>query len=154
MTDARNPDRLLIPVAAPNHTAAVNVLIKWLTQEFDEQSFSAVGHRIVHGGPNYFKPQRIDAEMIDQLRRLRPFDPEHLPAELMLIDAFQQQFPELPQVVCFDTNFHHDLPRVASMLPIPRRYEAKGVRRYGFHGFSYEFLIQELQRIAGTEAAY
>ncbi len=152
--DSREVNRLHIPVAAPNHTDAVNVLMKWLTQEFEEQSFFAIGHRIVHGGPNLFKPQRIDIVMIDQLRGLRPFDPEHVPAELLLIEVFQQKFPGLPQFACFDTYFHRDLPRVASILPIPRRYEAQGVRRYGFHGLSYEFLIQELHRVAGTEAAH
>ena len=84
---------------------------------------------------------------------LSPFDPEHLPEEILLIEAIRRRFPDLPQVACFDTAFHHDLPRVARLLPIPRRYEAQGVRRYGFHGLSYEFLMGELGRVAGTEAA-
>jgi acetate kinase len=87
------------------------------------------------------------------LRRLSPFDPEHLPEEILLTEAFHRRFPELPQVACFDTAFHHDLPRVAQLLPIPRRYEAQGVRRYGFHGLSYAFLMGELARLAGTKAA-
>ena len=91
--------------------------------------------------------------MIAELRRLSPFDPEHLPEEILLTEAFRRRFPDLPQVACFDTAFHHDLPRVARLLPIPRRYEAQGVRRYGFHGLSYAFLVGELARIAGTEAA-
>src|SRR5271155_5175781 len=91
--------------------------------------------------------------MVDELHRLSPFDPEHLPEEVLLTEGFQRRFPDLPQVACFDTAFHHDLPRVARMLPIPRRYEAQGVRRYGFHGLSYAFLIGELARLAGTEAA-
>ena len=70
-----------------------------------------------------------------------------------MIEAFQRRFPDLPQVACFDTAFHHDLPRVARLLPIPRRYEAQGVRRYGFHGLSYAFLMEELARLAGAEAA-
>jgi acetate kinase len=113
----------------------------------------AVGHRVVHGGPKYSEPQRITAAMIDELRRLSPFDPEHLPEEILLTEAFHRGFPDLPQVACFDTAFHHDLPRVARILPIPRRYEAQGVRRYGFHGLSYAFLMEELGRLAGAEAA-
>jgi acetate kinase len=108
---------------------------------------------VVHGGPKYSKPQRITAEMIEELRGLSPFDPEHLPEEILLTEAFHRRFPGLPQVACFDTDFHHDLPRVARLLPIPRRYEAQGVRRYGFHGLSYAFLMDELSRLAGPDAA-
>src|SRR5207302_1934135 len=92
-------------------------------------------------------------ELLAELHRLSPFDPEHMPAEIGLIEAFSRHFPALPQVVCFDTAFHRTLPRVASLLAIPRRYEALGVRRYGFHGLSYTFLLEELARIAGAEAA-
>jgi acetate kinase len=91
--------------------------------------------------------------MVGELLRLSAFDPEHLPEEIQLTEAFHRRFPDLPQVACFDTAFHHDLPRVARLLPIPRRYEAQGVRRYGFHGLSYAFLMGELARLAGTEAA-
>ena len=112
-----------------------------------------MGHRVVHGGPKYSEPQRITAAMVEELHRLSPFDPEHLPEEILLTEAFHRRFPDLPQVACFDTAFHHDLPRVARLLPIPRRYEAQGVRRYGFHGLSYAFLMGELARLAGAEAA-
>ena len=91
--------------------------------------------------------------MVEDLRQLSPFDPEHLPEEILLTEEFHRRFPDMPQVACFDTAFHHDLPRVAQLLPIPRRYEAQGVRRYGFHGLSYAFLMGELARLAGTEAA-
>jgi acetate kinase len=114
----------------------------------------AVGHRVVHGGPTYSKPQLIDAKVLEELRQLSGFDPEHLPEEIRLIDAFQCRFPGLPQVACFDTAFHHDMPRVAQMLPIPRRYWGQGVRRYGFHGLSYAFLVSELARIDGTPTAH
>ncbi len=116
-------------------------------------ALTAVGHRVVHGGPNYSEPQRITAEMVKELHQIEPFDPEHLPEEILLIEAFQTRFPGLAQFACFDTAFHHDLPRVARLLPIPRRYEAQGVRRYGFHGLSYAFLMEELARLAGAEAA-
>jgi len=140
-------------VRAPDHTAAVGALMDWIEERGGSDALTAVGHRVVHGGPKYSEPQRINAEMVEELHRLSPFDPEHLPEEILLTEAFHRRFPDLPQVACFDTGFHHDLPRVAQLLPIPRRYEAQGVRRYGFHGLSYAFLIGELARLAGTEAA-
>ncbi len=139
-------------IAAPDHTAAVNALMDWIEQHSGREALTAVGHRVVHGGPNYIEPQRITTEMVEELRQLKPFDPEHLPEEIQLTEAFHHRFPDLPQVACFDTAFHHDLPRVARLLPIPRRYEAQGVRRYGFHGLSYAFLMEELARLAGAEA--
>jgi len=140
-------------VTAPDHTVAVGVLMDWIEERIGRDALTAVGHRVVHGGPKYSKPQRITAEMIKELRRLSPFDPDHLPEEIQLTEAFHRRFPALPQVACFDTAFHHDLPRVARLLPIPRRYEAQGVRRYGFHGLSYAFQMEELTRMAGTEVA-
>ncbi len=140
-------------VTAPDHTAAVEVLMDWIEERGGRDALTAVGHRVVHGGPKYSEPQRITAEMVEELHRLSPFDPEHLPEEIQLTEAFHRRFPDLPQVACFDTAFHHDLPRVAQLLPIPRRFEAQGVRRYGFHGLSYAFLMEELARLAGSEAA-
>jgi len=149
-----NPrDNFSRPVATPDHTAAVGALMDWIEEHSGRDALTAVGHRVVHGGPKYSKPQRITAEMVEELHRLSPFDPEHLPEEILLTEAFHRRFPDLPQVACFDTAFHHDLPRVARLLPIPRRYEAQGVRRYGFHGLSYAFLMGELARLAGSEAA-
>ena len=146
-------DNLSRLVTAPDHTVAVSVLLNWLDERLGRDALTGVGHRVVHGGPKYSQPQRITAEMVEELHQLSPFDPEHLPEEVLLIEAFQRRFPKLPQVACFDTAFHHDLPRVARLLPIPRRYDAQGVRRYGFHGLSYSFLMGELARVAGMEAA-
>ena len=140
-------------VPAPDHIAAVHILIDWVEDRGGRDALAAVGHRVVHGGPKYSEPQRITAEMVDELGRLTSFDPEHLPEELLLISALRERFPNIPQVACFDTAFHHDLPRAARMLPIPRRYEALGVRRYGFHGLSYAFQMAELARVAGQKAA-
>ncbi len=149
-----NPgDNISQPVTAPDLTAAVGTLIDGIEERTGHDAFTAVGHRVVHGGPKYSQPQRITAEMVADLRQLSPFDPEHLPEEILLTEEFHRRFPDVPQVACFDTAFHHDLPRVAQLLPIPRRYEAQGVRRYGFHGLSYAFLMGELARLAGTEAA-
>ena len=141
------------PVAAPNHGAAVNALMDWLEDRAKGETLAAVGHRLVHGGAKYSQPLRITAEVFAELHRVSPFAPDHLPEEIRLAEAFQRRFPDLPQVACFDTAFHHDLPRVARLLPIPRRYEGQGVRRYGFHGLSYAFLMGELERLAGREAA-
>ena len=140
-------------VVAPDHTAADGILMDWIEERVGRAPLAAVGHRVVHGGPKYSEPQRITAEMIEELHQLSPFDPEHLPEEILLTGAFHRRFPSLPQVACFDTDFHHDMPRVARLLPIPRRYEAQGVRRYGFHGLSYEYLMGEFARLAGKEAA-
>jgi acetate kinase len=140
------------PVAAKDHTAGVALLMDWIKEQDIAGSLVAVGHRIVHGGPNFHEPQRLTLELVEALRRLTALDPEHLPEEIALAEAFHRRFPHLPQVACFDTAFHHDLPRVARLLPIPRRYEAEGVRRYGFHGLSYEFLMAELVRIEGSAA--
>jgi acetate kinase len=140
-------------VTAPDHTAAAGALMDWIEERLGRVAPSAVGHRVVHGGPKHSDPQLITEEMVEELRQLRPFDPEHLPEEIQLTEAFHRRFPDLPQVACFDTAFHHDLPRVARLLAIPRRYEAQGVRRYGFHGLSYSFLMGELARLAGAKAA-
>jgi acetate kinase len=140
-------------VTPPDHTGAVGALMDWIEERSRRDALTAVGHRVVHGGATYSEPQRITAALVEELRQLSPFDPEHLPAEIRLTEAFHRRFPDLPQVAGFDTAFHHELPRVARLLPIPRRYEAKGVRRYGFHWLSYAFLMGELGRLAGSEAA-
>ncbi len=141
-------------VNAPNHTVAVGILMDWIEERSIHDPVAAVGHRIVYGGQNYSTSQRISAEMVQDLHRLSPFDPEHLPEEILIARAFHHRFPGLPQVACFDTAFHHNLPRMAQLIPIPRCYETMGVRRYGFHGLSYEFLMEELAQLGGTEAAH
>jgi acetate kinase len=130
---------------------AAAFLVDWLEAQPAFPSIRAVGHRVVHG-MTHSKPERITPELLDELHRITPYDPDHLPLEIGLIEAFRQRHPALPQVACFDTAFHRTMPRVASVLPIPRRYEAVGVRRYGFHGLSYEFLMEELGRL-GEPAA-
>lgn len=126
--------------------SAVGFLLDWLAVQPEFGSVNAVGHRVVHG-MEHTDPEPVTPELLDELRRATPYDPEHLPLEIELIESVHQRHPTLPQVVCFDTAFHRSMPRVASQLPIPRRYEAAGVRRYGFHGLSYEFLMEELARL-------
>jgi acetate kinase len=139
-------------VGAPDHAAAVEKLMDWIDERFNREELSAVGHRVVHGGPNYSEPQLITKGLIKELHKMELFDPEHLPEEILLAEAFHRRFPEVLQIACFDTAFHHDMPRVARLLPIPRRFDRKGVQRYGFHGLSYSFLMEELKRLAGPKA--
>jgi acetate kinase len=142
-----------IKVEAPDQAAAVAVLISRLGRSAGPGGIAVVGHRVVHGGNLFHRPERITPEVLEALRRIAPYDPDHLPGEIGAIEAFRRLDPDLPQVACFDTAFHHELPRVARIIPIPRRYEAAGVRRYGFHGLSYAYLMEELARVAGTRAA-
>src|SRR5512140_2919016 len=145
-------DNFTRPVTAANHTAAVGALMDWVEERIGRGGVTAVGHRVVHGGPKYGEPQRITRELVHELHQLEPFDPEHLPEEILLTEAFHRRFPDLPQLACFDTAFHRDMPRVAKLLPIPRRYDAKGVQRYGFHGLSYAYLMEELARLGDPAA--
>ena len=105
---------------------------------------TAIGHRIVHGGMNYTKPQRVNASVTSGLRKLIPLAPLHLPNELAVIQGLVDRFPEVPQVVCFDTAFHRALPELAQRFPIPRNLWDDGIRRYGFHGLSYEYVLGSL----------
>jgi acetate kinase len=104
----------------------------------------AVGHRIVHGGPRHRRPERIDAALIDSLRRVVRFAPLHLPSEIRAIEAVSGRFADLPQVACFDTAFFGDLPELSRRFPLPRELHDQGLRRYGFHGLSYEYLVEAL----------
>jgi acetate kinase len=132
---------------------APTLLIDWLEARHEFSDVRAVGHRVVHGMA-HTAPERITPGLVDELRRAIPYAPDHLPREIELIEAFGERHPRLPQVACFDTAFHGTMPRVATLLPIPRRYQAKGVRRYGFHGLSYAYLVEELARLAGSEVAH
>jgi acetate kinase len=145
-------DKFSRPITAPSHDVAMGALVDLIEKRGGRDALAAVGLRVVQGGPKYYNPQLITAEMLDDLNGLIPLDPEHLPGEIHLAEILHRRFPSLPQVACFDTAFHHDLTRVARLLPIPRRYEAQGVRRYGFHGLSYSFLIEELARLGDPAA--
>ena len=133
--------------------SAAMFLLDWLEKRVGLASIAAIGHRVVNGGPNYLEAQLVTDAMLDELRRISAYAPEHLPAEIDMIELMSERAPRARQVACFDTAFHRDMPRVAKILPIPRRLQAKGVERYGFHGLSYTFLMEELARAAGSEAA-
>lgn len=136
-----------------DHGNAAQALTAWLEEAGLRSAVRAIGHRVVHGGVRYSAPARVDGQLTKDLQEISFYSPEHLPAELALIEHFSQGYPGIPQVACFDTTFHRHMPRVAQLLPIPRSYEQKGVRRYGFHGLSYAFLMEELERVAGSDAA-
>lgn len=138
-------------MAVADHKSAANSLIDWLEAQPDFASVKAVGHRIVHG-MQHTAPEVVTQELLNELHRIQPYDPEHLPREIELIEAFRQRHPKLPQVACFDTAFHRTMPRVAKLLPIPRRFDAKGIQRYGFHGLSYAYLLEELVRLGDPAA--
>ena len=139
-------------LAASDHKSAANFLIDWLDEQNGFGSVRAVGHRVVHG-MQHTAPERVTKELLDELHGISPCDPEHLPGEIELIETFAQRHPKLQQVACFDTAFHRTMPRVARLLPIPRRFDAKGIQRYGFHGLSYAYLMEELARLGDRAAS-
>ncbi|HTJ73050.1 MAG TPA: acetate/propionate family kinase [Verrucomicrobiae bacterium] len=141
------------PIHASDCVAAVKVVMSWLNEHVPTEELLAVGHRIVHGGPYYQDPQLITDTTVATLQKVIKFDPIHMPDELALVAAFTKEYPGVAQIACFDTSFHKDLPRAAQLLPIPRKYDTKGIRRYGFHGLSCAYIIDELETIAGPEAA-
>ena len=137
--------------AADWHSAAA-FLMGWLEAHPLFADVQAVGHRVVYG-MSHTSPERVTEALLAKLKAITPYDPEHLPREIELIETVGRKFPRLPQVACFDTAFHRSMPRVATVLPIPRRYQSRGVLRYGFHGLSYTFLLQELARRGDPAAA-
>jgi len=142
----------ILPIHASDNKMASTYLMNWLEKQVEFASVKAVVHRIVHG-MLHSEATLITKELLDELRQIIPYDPDHLPNEIKLIETFLQRYPKLKQVACFDTAFHTTMPRVAKLLPIPRRFDTKGIRRYGFHGISYSYLMEELTRIEGLKAA-
>ena len=149
--DPTNKQQDALSVASSDHKSAANFLIDWLEDQKSFESIGGVGHRVVHG-MEHIQPEWVTQELVDELYRISPNDPDHLPREIELIEAFRQRHPKLPQVACFDTAFHQTMPRVAKLLPIPRRYDVKGIQRYGFHGLSYAYLMEELAHLGDPAA--
>jgi len=150
-TDSRNNKKDKMPVNASGVAEAAAFLADWLQQQIGEPP-AAVGHRVVHG-LQHRQAAVVDDALLAELQRISSYDPDHLPGEIELIRLFRDRYRGAPQIACFDTAFHSRLPRVARLLPIPRRYEAEGVERYGFHGLSYTYIMGELTRIAGAPVA-
>ena len=139
-------------IEATDYNVAASILIDWLEKQDGFVSVKAIGHRIVHG-MKHTEPEIITLGLLDELKKISSYDPEHLPEEIKLIELFGKRHPALIQVACFDTAFHTTMPPVAKMLGIPRRYHDKGIQRYGFHGLSYAYLMEGLKNLAGKEAA-
>lgn len=133
-------------VKAADHDEAVKSLVDWLEEKADLKQVTAIGHRIVHG-MQHVLPEKITPKLIAYLKSISAYDPEHLPEEIKLMEFLVKRFPSIDQVACFDTAFHSEMPVIAKILPIPRRYYKKGIHKYGFHGLSYAYLMNELDRL-------
>ena len=140
-------------LSLPDHETALKTLFAWLQGHAVGKDLHAVGHRLVHGGAVHVKPQRVSAALIEDLKKLVPLAPDHLPDEIKGLEAVGQLSPDLPQVACFDTAFHRSMPEVAQRFALPGPLYHEGLRRYGFHGLSYEYILQELAQEAGAPAA-
>ncbi len=150
--DTINNKKNTININTVDYDESVNLLIDRLELQDGFTSVKAVGHRIVHG-MQHTDAEKITATLIDELKQICPYNPEHLPGEIKLIEIFAKRYPALVQVACFDTSFHSTMPLVAKLLPIPKKYFTMGIQRYGFHGLSYAYLMQEINEIAGNETA-
>jgi acetate kinase len=144
--------RVIKDISCNNHKEASLACLDNLDEEIINR-LAVIGYRIVHGGHTFNEPTRLTNEAIAQLKEIKDFDPEHIPISLDLIDIFSEHFPGLTQVACFDTTFYKDMPKLAKLLPLPRKLESLGLKRYGFHGLSYESLLSSFQKRVGGLAA-
>jgi acetate kinase len=155
---ARNAEGTIIgerrwPDASVDHEGLLGGLLEWVDAHLGGDTLVAVGHRVVHGGRDFAGPALLDDKVLQALDLLTPLAPLHQPHSLSPVRAIMAVRPGLPQVACFDTSFHHTLPAVATRFALPREYESEGVRRYGFHGLSYEYIAGVLRRTAPKLAA-
>jgi acetate kinase len=146
-------DNINLPCNANDLPSAVSCLVTWINENTSTSKINAIGHRIVHG-MQQIKTCLITNDLLKELKSIIPYDPDHLPTEIKLIEAFKLHYPQIKQFACFDTAFHQTIPRIAQLLPIPRRFEKQGIRKYGFHGLSYQYLIKELEHLAGKKTAH
>ena len=140
-------------VDVPDYLTAVRLIREWFEKEVSEAVISAVGYRVVHGGDRYRKPTKINTDVIEYLRSISSLASNHMPGAIDCIKAFQAVYPEVVHVACFDTAFFSDIPQVSRTLPIPKGISKEGVRRYGFHGLSYEYLLESFRKHEGELAA-
>jgi len=131
-----------------DHQGAMGAILGWLRREGFDKSIAAVGHRVVHGGPDLVEPMLINGEALAKLKRLIPLAPLHQPHNIAGIEAAMKAFPSIPQVACFDTAFHRKQPFISDTFALPRAYYDEGVRRYGFHGLSYEYITRKMRALA------
>ena len=153
ITDASSATLLDSSVRGPDSNAALEAIFAWLDKHQYLSGLQAAGHRLVHGGARYTEPQRVTPKFLSALKTLVPLDPDHLPAAIKGIQFVARKFPKLAQVACFDTAFHSPLPTVAKMYALPRRLYDANIRRYGFHGLSFEYIVGELRKLDPKLAA-
>jgi acetate kinase len=153
IADASGATLLDSSVKGRDSNAALGAIFAWLDKHQYLSGLQAAGHRLVHGGARYTEPQRITPKFLSALKKLVPLDPDHLPAAIKGIQFVARKFPKLAQVACFDTAFHSPLPTVAKMYALPRRFYDHDVRRYGFHGLSFEYIVGELRKLDPKLAA-
>ncbi len=146
-----NSNSIKQKINASNFHAATISFINWLENQEWFKLVKAIGHRVVHG-MKHTQPEVISDALIKELKSISNYDPDHLPAEIEIIQIIKQKYPDLLQVACFDTAFHTTIPRVAKTFAIPQKYYDEGVQRYGFHGISYSYLMQELRKKNEAEA--
>jgi acetate kinase len=153
ITDASGATLLDSSVRGRDSNAALEAIFAWLDKHQYLSGLQAAGHRLVHGGARYTEPQRVTPKFLSALKKLVPLDPDHLPAAIKGIQFVARKFPKLAQVACFDTAFHSPLPTVAKMYALPRRLYDANIRRYGFHGLSFEYIVGELRKLDAKLAA-
>lgn len=151
-SDSTGKQKVKLVLKSADIRSAVNFLIDWLGKKIDFSSVGGIGHRVVFG-LNHIEPECITQELLNELSIISPYDSDHLPVEVELMEALMKRYPKIPQASCYDRAFHNTIPRVAIILPVPRRFETMGIKRYGFHGLSYSYLIEKIARAAGTKAA-
>jgi acetate kinase len=151
--DANKETILEKHIELPDHETSLKVLFDWLQQYAPETNLDAVSHRVVHGGEKYSTPHCITPAIVSELKKIIHLAPDHLPHELKAIQATSYFYPDMIQVACFDTAFHRNMPNLAKVIALPRHYQHSGMIRYGFHGLSYEYIIQELRKEAGDKIA-
>jgi acetate kinase len=135
------------------HENALGILLRWIESQFQDARLAAAGHRVALSGTKYKAPVLIDSQVIADLAALNPLAPLHQPHHLAAIEALARLHPSLPQYASFDTSFHHTQPKVATLFALPRALTKEGVRRYGFHGLSYEYIVSQLPDFLGPEGA-
>jgi acetate kinase len=140
-------------VDVPDHDAALRMFFEWFDLGHEYKDVNAAGHRIVHGGERYVRPEIVDDDLLQALDALVPLAPDHLPQEIKAIREFRRLHPDLMQVACFDTAFHRSMPEVAQRYALPEEVRRQGVLRYGFHGLSYEYILSQLSSAAGAGIA-
>ncbi|RQS63278.1 acetate/propionate family kinase [Burkholderia sp. Bp8984] len=150
--DAEPDGSLPLGTADDPYRAVLARIAAWIRVKLPHVALGAIAHRVVHGGARYVEPTLVDDDVLDELRTLTPLAPLHQPHSLDAIDVLRDAFPDVPQIAVFDTAFHRTLPRVEQLLPLPHAWFDQGVRRYGFHGLSYEYLSVALDESFGARA--